>query len=161
MKRLFSTASLAPSEMSTLNKDALLAAIKSDGYAYFPYSSEDVFELCHSETTRYSVFRVPVEFVKSFETFSADSFMAAFGPLEERDIPFIEVSPANEGEIDRHLRWLDTTDEPSSIKFKDIALRGLHGFEMAANIWGRDPCTDLIVVKTRDFYVRLLWFTTG
>ena len=94
--------------MSTLYKDALLAAIKSDGYAYYPYSSEDTFELCHSETTRYSVFRVPIEFVKSFAAFSANSYIAAFGPPEERDIPYIEVSPANEGDIDQHLRWPQT-----------------------------------------------------
>ncbi|MFT3736458.1 MAG: hypothetical protein QM776_15815 [Rhodocyclaceae bacterium] len=147
--------------MPALSKSSLLAAIQTDGYGYYPYSSEDTFELLRCETTRYSVFRVPVEFVKSFEAFAGQSYVATFDSPQEKDLPYIDVSEVDHAAISQHLKWLDSTDEPASLKFKEIALRGLDGFEKIAKIRGRDDLAELLVAKTEEFYVRFLWFTTG
>lgn len=147
--------------MSALSKEDLIAAIQSDAYGYYPYSSEDTFELCRSETTRYSVFRVPVDFVKSFPIFAAQSFVGAFGAPNQSDCAHINVAATDRSAIARHLRWLDSTDDPNSLKFKAVALRGCETFHEVAEIGGRDCCRELIVAKTDEFYVSFLWFTSG
>lgn len=147
--------------MSALSKEDLIAAIQSDSYGYYPYSSEDTFELCRSETTRYTVFRVPVEFVKSFPIFAAQSFVAAFGAPKPSDFACIDVCATDQSGIARHLRWLDSTDDPTSLKFKAIALRGCETFHEVVEIAGRDCCMELIAARTEEFYVSFLWYTSG
>lgn len=144
-----------------LTKEHLLSAIDTEGRGYYPYSSEDTFELLRCETTRYSIFRVPVEFVKSFEAFSADAFLRVFDRPSEKDIADVEVTNADRGAIAEHLRWLDSSDEPASLKYKSIALRGLESLDTVVRIQVRDPMADLIVAKTADYYVSFFWFTTG
>ena len=60
-----------------------------------------------------------------------------------------------------HLRWLETSDEPASFKYKSVALRGLESLDTVVKIQVRDPMADLIIAKTADYYVSFFWFTTG
>jgi hypothetical protein len=144
-----------------LSKDSLLAAIKGEGYGYFPYSSEDAFELFRHETTRYIIFRVPTEFVKSVSAFAAHAYLRAYAQPAEDDLAYITVEDANETSLHHHLTYIDSTDSPESIRFKELALRDLKDFEYIARISGPDPCADLMIGKTPHFYASFYWFTTG
>jgi hypothetical protein len=144
-----------------LTKKTLLKAIESEDYGFYPYSSEDTFEMLRSETTRYSIVRVPVEFVKSFEAFAAHCYLRTFNRPTEKDVEYIDVTCSDHSAITTHLQWLDSTEEPVSLKFKDLALRGIDTFDEIARIQGKDRCTDLVIAKNNEFYVSFLWFTTG
>jgi hypothetical protein len=144
-----------------LTKEKLLDAIQTEGHGYFPYSSEDTFELLRCETTRYSIIRVPVEFVKSFVTFAAHLYLRSFDRPSEENIGYIDVVNADQHAVLNHLRMLDNTDDPAALKFKNLALRGLDTFDEVAGIYGKDPCTELVVARSGGFYVAFLWFTTG
>ena len=60
-------------------KALLLKAIESDEYGVYPYSSTETFDLSQSETMEYSIFKVPVEFVDSLESFATQSYLPIFG----------------------------------------------------------------------------------
>ena len=144
-----------------MTRKILLSAIDTGRRGYYPYSSEDTFELLRSETTRYSIFRVPVEFVESFEAFAADAFLRWFDKPNEKEIAYVEVINADHRMLAEHLRWLESSDDPASLKYKSVALRGLESLETVVKIQVRDPMTDLIIAKTADYYVSFFWFTTG
>jgi hypothetical protein len=128
---------------------------------YCPYSSTDTFELYRGETTRYEIHRLPIDFVASSIAFAAYAYGDVFGRFVELDANYISVAPASEQDLKRHLGRIDGTDSPKSLKFKEVALRGLAELSGAFHICGRDPCVELLIGRTAEFYVYLKWFTTG
>ncbi|HEY4542383.1 MAG TPA: hypothetical protein VIG66_08425 [Noviherbaspirillum sp.] len=139
----------------------LRAAINKHGAGYYPYSSEDTFELLRCETTRFVVTRVPKEFVPSLLIFAAHSYVRAFGQPADEDWGYVTVRSGTSGDLENLVRQLDSTDSPESLKYKSVAMRGLEHLENLLIISGRDPCIELIVSETDDLFISLQWYTTG
>jgi len=144
-----------------LTKADFLNALDTKGFGYFPYSSEDTFELLHYESTTYSIVRVPVEYIESLAAFAAHAYLRLKRAPTSEEKASLSVSSGDASLIERHLQQIDYSDTPSSVRFKALAMRGLGNFEAVVQIGGYDLCSDLIVAKTEDFYVYFHWYTTG